>query len=94
MEPSVQPVIFYVPSSSTEPVEVKVTHSGLRMVLVNRESVRLLSDQWRVIGVYFLLGPAEDADRYRAYVGETWSRPLLTRIREHVERSRGGAAPF
>lgn len=86
MAPTVQPVTFYVPSSSAEPVEVKVVHSGLRMVLVNRESVRLLDDSWAVLGVYFLLGPAEDQDpdRYRAYVGEVGKRTLLTRIKEHV----------
>jgi hypothetical protein len=47
---SVQPVTFYVPSSATEPIEVRVSHSGLRMMLVNRESVSLLDDSWAVFG--------------------------------------------
>ena len=34
---SPQPVKFYVPASASEPVEIDVAHSGLRMVLVNRE---------------------------------------------------------
>jgi hypothetical protein len=81
----VQPVTFYVPASAGEPVEVKVAHSGLRMVLVNRESVRLLGNEWRALGIYFLLGPAEnDPDRFRAYVGEVGRRELLTRLTEHV----------
>ena len=80
-----QPVTFYVPASASEPVEVKVTHSGLRMVLVNRDSVRLLGAEWRVHGIYFLLGPADgDADRFRAYVGEVGRRDFLTRLNEHV----------
>ncbi len=47
----VQPVTFYVPASAGEPVEVKVAHSGLRMVLVNRDSVRLLGVEWKVLGI-------------------------------------------
>src|SRR4051794_26449711 len=85
MPTPVQPVTFYVRSSSVEPVEVRVAHSGLRMVLVNRESVGLLDDGWGVLGVYFLLGPSEDdPDRYRAYVGEVGKRTLLLRAKEHV----------
>lgn len=84
MSASIQPVTFYVPLSSAEPVEVRVTHSGLRMVLVNRESVGLLDDNWAVLGVYFLLGPSDDPDRYRAYVGEVGKRTLLLRIKEHA----------
>ncbi len=82
---SVQPVTFYVPSSATEPLEVRVSHSGLRMMLVNRESVGLLDDSWAVFGVYFLFGPFEnDPDRYLAYVGEVGKRTLLLRVKEHV----------
>jgi len=87
MSAQVQPVTFDVPSSSAEPIEVRVAHSGLRMVLVNRESVGLLDDSWAVLGLYFLLGPSEDnADRYRAYVGEVGKRTLLLRVKEHVTK--------
>lgn len=89
MSGEVQPVTFYVPASAGEPVEVKVTHSGLRMVLVNRDSVRLLGAEWRVLGIYFLLGPADsDPDRFRAYVGEVGRRDLLTRLTEHVAQKQ------
>lgn len=82
---AIQPVTFYVPSSSAEPVELGVAHSGLRMVLVTRESVRLLTDDWRVLGIYFLLGPhPEDPDKFCAYVGEVGRRDLLLRISEHA----------
>lgn len=80
-----QPVTFYVPSSVGEPVEVKVVHSGLRMVLVNRDSVRRLGDEWKVLGIYFLFGPVDgEPERFRAYVGEVGRRDLLTRLSEHV----------
>lgn len=85
MKSILQPVTFYVPTSADEPVEVKVTHSGLRMALVNRSSIRLLGDEWKMHGIYFLLGPAEnDPDRFRAYVGEVGRRDFLTRLTEHV----------
>jgi hypothetical protein len=81
---SIQPVTFYVPSSAAEPIELDVAHSGLRMVLVGRESIHMLDRAWNVLGIYFLLGPADDPDRYRAYVGEVGRRTLRTRLREHA----------
>lgn len=82
---AIQPVTFYVPSSAAEPVELGVAHSGLRMALVTRESARLLTDDWRVLGIYFLLGPhPDDADKFCAYVGEVGRRDLLLRISEHA----------
>ena len=79
-------VTFVVPGSSAEPMEVKVAHSGLRMVLVSRESIGLLDDGWRVLGIYFLLGAADDPDRYRAYVGEVGKSTLVQRVRQHAAR--------
>lgn len=83
----VQPVTFLVPASSAEPVVLDVVHSGLRMVLVNRESIHLLADEWKVLGIYFLLGPSEsDPDRYRAYVGEVGRASLVQRARHHAKQ--------
>lgn len=85
MSEPVQIVSFYVPASAAEPMEVGVPHSGLRMVLVNRESIRLLNDEWRRLGVYFLLGPnADDPHRFRAYVGEVGRSTLLQRVKQHA----------
>lgn len=85
---TIQLVTFHVPGSSTEPMEVKVAHSGLRMVLVSRESIGLLDESWRVLGVYFLLGAAEDPesnpDHYRAYVGEVGKSSLVQRVKQHA----------
>ena len=81
---SIQPVTFYVPATSAEPIEVGVAHSGLRMVLVSREAIGMLDNTWGVLGVYFLLGAADDPDRYQAYVGEVGRRTLLVRLREHA----------
>lgn len=82
----VQLVTFAVPGSSAAPMEVRVAHSGLRMVLVSRESIRLLDEEWKKLGVYFLLGAADDPDRYRAYVGEVGKSTLIQRIRQHADR--------
>jgi hypothetical protein len=77
-------VTFVVPGSSAEPMDVKVAHSGLRMVLVSRESIGLLDQSWRVLGIYFLLGAGDDPDRYRAYVGEVGKSKLVQRVRQHA----------
>jgi len=83
----VQPVTFLVPASSSEPVILDVAHSGLRMVLVNRESIHMLGDEWKVLGIYFLLGPSEDdPERYRAYVGEVGKASLVQRARHHAKQ--------
>jgi len=79
-----QPVTFYVPASAGEPMEMNVHHSGLKMVLLHREAVHLLSDAWNVLGVYFLLGPSSEPERYRAYVGEVGKTTLRGRLREHA----------
>jgi Restriction Enzyme Adenine Methylase Associated len=85
MSDDLQPVTFYVPSSAGEPMEMNVAHSGLRMVLVSRESVGLLDASWKALGIYFLLGPSpDDPDRFRAYVGEVGRRDLLLRLKEHA----------
>lgn len=84
---ALQPVTFLVPASSAEPVTLDVVHSGLRMVLVNRESIHLLGDEWKVLGIYFLLGPSEDdPDRYRAYVGEVGKSSLVQRAKHHAKQ--------
>jgi hypothetical protein len=84
-ERSVQPVTFYVGASADEPIELKVAHSGLRMVLVNRTALARLGVDWEVLGVYFLLGPeADHPDRFLAYVGEVGKRTLRKRLGEHL----------
>src|SRR5215204_1016176 len=77
-------VTLFVPGSARDPMEVKVAHSGLRMVLANRESIGLLDESWKVLGVYFLLGAADDPDRYRAYVGEVGKSSLVARVKQHA----------
>jgi hypothetical protein len=55
------------------------------MVLVNRGAIRRLGDDWKVLGVYFLLGPDPDSsDRFLAYIGEVGRRNLLLRLSEHA----------
>lgn len=82
---SILPVTFYVPSTADEPIEVNVAHSGLRMVLVNRDAIRRLGDEWKILGIYFLLGPdSESSERFLAYVGEVGRRSLLLRLTEHA----------
>jgi len=83
---SVQLVTFAVPGSSVTPMAVQVAHSGLRMVLVSRESINLLDESWKRLGVYFLLGAADNPDRYCAYVGEVGKSTLVQRIKQHADK--------
>ncbi len=49
MSANVQPVAFYVPSSAGEQMDVKVAHSGLRMVLVDGRRVTLAELRARLL---------------------------------------------
>lgn len=81
---AVQLVRFKVPASADEPMEIDVAHSGLRMVLLYRDSIGLLGEEWKCLGVYFLLGPSEDPERFQAYVGEVGKATLVQRMKHHV----------
>jgi len=48
----VQPVTFFIPSTAGEPIDIDVVHSGLRMVLVNREAIGQLDSEWKELGIY------------------------------------------
>jgi hypothetical protein len=56
------------------------------MMLVGRESIAFLAGEWQKLGVYFLLGPSDDPDRYRAYVGEVGKSTLVQRIKQHADK--------
>lgn len=86
MSDLVQPVTFFIPSTAGEPIDIDVVHSGLRMVLVNREAIGQLDSEWKELGIYFLLGPSEDPERFSVYVGEVGRRDLLTRLVEHARQ--------
>lgn len=86
MSDVLQPVTFFIPGTAGEPIDIDVVHSGLRMVLVNREAIGRLGAEWRELGIYFLLGPSNDPERFSAYVGEVGRRDLLTRLVEHARQ--------
>src|SRR3954470_488803 len=81
-----QLVRFTVPSSAAEPMEIEVAYSGLRMVLLYRDSIPLLSTDWQCLGVYILLGPSADPDRFQAYVGEVGKSTLVQRLKQHTKK--------
>jgi hypothetical protein len=80
------PVTFLVPPSSQAPMEIELRHQVLRMVVVDKASVRYVHQFWSARGVYFLLGHADQPERYTAYVGKAPSG-LAGRVANHV-RSR------
>jgi hypothetical protein len=69
-------------------MEVVIEGYGLRMVVVNKESLRLLDGFWDARGVYLLLGRAEDPAKYTAYVGEATKQGLRQRVSQHVRTEK------
>lgn len=88
MPQALHPVTLLVGGSSADPIEVLVEGYGLRMVVVNKTSLRLLSDDWTVPGVYILLGRPEDPERYTAYVGKAATQGLRQRVSQHVRTAK------
>jgi len=79
---------FLLPASSAEPLVIELPHHALRLVVVNNGSVGLLDDSWDAGGIYVLLGPADERDRYSAYVGKAPSG-LRSRVGHHVRSKEG-----
>jgi len=81
-------VRMLVPGSSQDPIELDVRHSGLRMNLVDRESIQALPDSWKEKGVYFLFGPGKEASSFRVYVGMAaiGTSSVVSRIRQHDKK--------
>lgn len=85
MSAKIETVELRVPATAAEPIELEVKHSGLRMVLVGRESIGLLGNDWQVLGVYFLLGPGETPEQFRGYVGKVGNADLVRRLKQQVK---------
>lgn len=58
------------------------------MVVVNKESLRLLDASWDARAVYLLLGRSEDPAKYTAYVGEATKQGLRQRVSQHVRTEK------
>lgn len=88
MQSRPRPVLLLVGATSADPMEVVIEGYGLRMVVVNKESLRLLDSYWDARGVYLLLGRAQDAAKYTAYVGEATKQGLRQRVGQHVRTEK------
>lgn len=89
MQPRPRPVLLLVGATSADPMEVVVEGYGLRMVVVNKESLRLLDSDWDTASVYLLLGRAEDPAKYTAYVGEATKQGLSASASTCARRRTG-----
>ena len=83
-----RPVLLLVGQTSADPMEVVIEGYGLRMVVVNKESLRLLDSDWDARGVYLLLGRSADPAKYTAYVGEATKQGLRQRVGQHVKTEK------
>jgi hypothetical protein len=76
---------FHLTHSSQEPLELSVKMPSLAMAIVHRDAIAELSEKWaKAIGVYVLLGAADDGEHdYRAYVGKSETGGLRQRLSTH-----------
>ena len=88
MGSEIHQVIFSVPGTSADPVAIDIKHTGLRMVLLRPEAVDSLASEWKVPGVYFLIGPSRSPDRFRAYVGKVGTGSLVSRLKTHKSKKK------
>jgi hypothetical protein len=84
----IHPVLLLVGGSSADPMSVQVEGYGLDMVVVNKESLRLLGNDWDAPGFYILLGRSQDFGKFTAYVGEATKQSLRSRVSQHVRTEK------
>ncbi len=82
------PVLLLVGGSSADPMRVEIEGYGLDMVVVNKESLRLLGADWDMPGFYLLLGRSQDNGKFTAYVGEATKQSLRRRVSQHVRTEK------
>jgi hypothetical protein len=69
-------------------MRVQVEGYGLDMVVVNKESLRLVGTDWDAPGFYILLGRSQDSGKFTAYVGEATKQSLRSRVSQHVRAEK------
>ena len=76
----ITPALFLLSSTPERPVEITIEGDALRLLLVEREALRALDEDWDAAGVYLLIGkPTGDGAALSVYVGKALG--LRTRIR-------------
>ena len=81
-----------MPGAAREPIIFRENGAALRMALVPRQSINVLSSDWEVPGIYLLLFPAtldevtELGRRPRVYVGKTGPGGLRSRLQTHAHQ--------
>ena len=77
------PFTILVSESAAEPILMFDQHAALRIAVVERACVQLLSDAWDIPGVYILLDSLAVEGSWGCYVGKAPSG-LRTRLQNHV----------
>ncbi len=76
----ITPALFLLSSTPEQPVEVTIEGDALRLLLVERDSLRALDEQWDAVGVYLLIGkPTTDGATLGVYVGKAQGLRSRTR---------------
>jgi hypothetical protein len=76
----ITPALFLLSSSPERPVEITIEGDSLRLLLVEREAVKALAEEWDVVGIYLLIGkPTSAGAALSVYVGK--AQALAGRIK-------------
>jgi len=76
----ITPALFLLSSTPEHPVEVTIEGDALRLLLVERDSLRALDEQWDVVGVYLLIGkPTTAGATLSVYLGKAQGLRSRTR---------------
>ena len=75
--------VVRVPQSAGDVIEILDRNRAIRFAIVDRESCSLLSGEWVTSGVYILLWPFDEAQRFRSYVGKGNVKERLVQHRIH-----------
>src|SRR5262249_53207698 len=79
---TITPATFLLSSTPERPVEITIEGDSLRMLLLDREALRSLDDEWDAVGVYVLIGdPVSPDAALSIYVGK--AQGLRSRLRGH-----------
>lgn len=76
----ITPAMFLLSSTPDRPIEITIEGDSLRLLLLERDALRALAEEWDAVGVYLLLGkPVTEGAVISVYVGK--AQGLRSRIK-------------
>lgn len=81
----ITPAMFLLSSTPDKPIELTIEGDSLRLLLVERDAVKVLDEGWDSVGVYLLIGQAvTEGAALSLYVGK--AQGLRARAKTHTTK--------